>query len=911
MLPTTVVAQRTVTARLNTSTLPDTTQVTSLIEVRGAIDGNGGITLPDGNIIDWSDATTLEPVNTGGDYWDITFQIPADAELQFKFYSDQAEQAGLGGWEGGNDQHTVPAGTGDVDLGIHYFDKADRSYSWRPFEAKPDSVGVWFRVYMSTKDALCKGYDRTQAMTIGVRGEALAGEVHTGPLDWGSTEVVLTREGDDDAKPGFDLYSGVAYYPKALAGQVQNYKYFIEPDGWEEALDTPSTNRQFTVPATDTTLHWIYFSDSSPTTPTTRLSNVTFTVDVTPLEALGLFSAADGDQLQVRGAFNGWNADNLGDSVLLPQGGEGLHANTIPITSIVGQAVAYKFYIDYDETTFADRFGEEPPNGWEEPFSAPGATREFMFTGEATLDLGVQLFSDIGTENVIPEGNLINLAFRVDMTPALSYAADPFEPNTDLVYVDLGADPLWAFTQDDVDATDKQSLFLTDSDGDLVYTGTLQVTAPTYNALQYTYGYGTEGTGYVDEAGGSAAEGGRRRVRYIVPHTDGSWPSEQVWPVDSFTPTGPLPAEDMLMRATRTLNPGWSLVGLPISASDSSYTALFPNVLASTFFGYNGGYVVPEANVLTQGQGYWLRFEAASDINLIGRPKQTMTIALREGWNMVAGPACTLPVDAVDDVGGVLLPGTLFGFDDTYVSATALDPLQGYWVRASAAGVIVLNCEAASKKEGVADPLMALGEMVVEDARGQQQRLYFGNAFAAMPEGAYTRPPTGPARSLYVAFNGDRYATADDAHMAFKDAVYPLQIQVTRLPEGGDGYRLVVGNEVHPMQRGQHMEIMNETAVRLERGTAEAPQTFVLQPNYPNPFNPSTTFRFALPEANTVSLIVYDLTGRQVATVVEDASFNAGWHAVGFDAGMLASGAYVYRLTAGAFSATRTLTLLK
>ena len=88
---------------------------------------------------------------------------------------------------------------------------------------------------------------------------------------------------------------------------------------------------------------------------------------------------------------------------------------------------------------------------------------------------------------------------------------------------------------------------------------------------------------------------------------------------------------------------------------------------------------------------------------------------------------------------------------------------------------------------------------------------------------------------------------------------------------------------------------------------AEVPR---LQGNYPEPFNPVTTIRYALPEAAHVRLEVFDLTGRRVA-LLADGERPAGQYAARFDASRLASGVYLYRLRAGATVQTRTMMLLK
>jgi hypothetical protein len=93
-------------------------------------------------------------------------------------------------------------------------------------------------------------------------------------------------------------------------------------------------------------------------------------------------------------------------------------------------------------------------------------------------------------------------------------------------------------------------------------------------------------------------------------------------------------------------------------------------------------------------------------------------------------------------------------------------------------------------------------------------------------------------------------------------------------------------------------------------GFDQMPSALQLAQNYPNPFNPSTTIRFELPESEHVNLSVYTLTGQQIAQLVNETR-SAGVHEVRFDAGNLASGIYVYRITAGSAVQTRRMTLVK
>jgi len=75
------------------------------------------------------------------------------------------------------------------------------------------------------------------------------------------------------------------------------------------------------------------------------------------------------------------------------------------------------------------------------------------------------------------------------------------------------------------------------------------------------------------------------------------------------------------------------------------------------------------------------------------------------------------------------------------------------------------------------------------------------------------------------------------------------------------------------------------------------PQNYMLHANYPNPFNPETNIKYDLPFESSVTLVIYDITGREVSVLIDE-SKQAGYHSVTFEASHLASGVYFYRLEA-------------
>jgi hypothetical protein len=80
--------------------------------------------------------------------------------------------------------------------------------------------------------------------------------------------------------------------------------------------------------------------------------------------------------------------------------------------------------------------------------------------------------------------------------------------------------------------------------------------------------------------------------------------------------------------------------------------------------------------------------------------------------------------------------------------------------------------------------------------------------------------------------------------------------------------------------------------------------------NSPNPFNPTTTIRFQIPETGSVTLKVFDMLGREIATLVNQ-TMNAGRYVATFDATGLAGGLYLYRLQVGDVALTRKLVVLR
>jgi hypothetical protein len=97
--------------------------------------------------------------------------------------------------------------------------------------------------------------------------------------------------------------------------------------------------------------------------------------------------------------------------------------------------------------------------------------------------------------------------------------------------------------------------------------------------------------------------------------------------------------------------------------------------------------------------------------------------------------------------------------------------------------------------------------------------------------------------------------------------------------------------------------------------TTEVPDKYVLSQNYPNPFNPSTKINFSIPKQSVVIVTIYDITGREVKTLMNQklasGNYSIDWHSVDNSGGSVASGVYFYRIKADNFSETKRMMLIR
>lgn len=147
-----------------------------------------------------------------------------------------------------------------------------------------------------------------------------------------------------------------------------------------------------------------------------------------------------------------------------------------------------------------------------------------------------------------------------------------------------------------------------------------------------------------------------------------------------------------------------------------------------------------------------------------------------------------------------------------------------------------------------------------------------------------------------------------DAGRTFRTNFFQANYIGEPVPSAAFNMLAVVGNFNGNAQYTARMLSDFDFNVSIDRG--ESPLEFALNQNYPNPFNPTTNINYTIAEVANVNLVVYDILGRTIATLVNEVQ-SPGFYNVNFDATRLASGTYIYRLEAAGQVSVKKMMLIK
>jgi hypothetical protein len=372
---------------------------------------------------------------------------------------------------------------------------------------------------------------------------------------------------------------------------------------------------------------------------------------------------------------------------------------------------------------------------------------------------------------------------------------------------------------------------------------------------------------------------------------------------------------------------GWNLLSVPLLAAAMDVSAVFPTA-TSTAYSYDaGGYT--STTTLANSRGYWLKFGAPVNQPISGAMLSSRDVAVVGGWNIIGPFESDVPLASLTTTPAGVIASQVWGYTSgAYLEASTLHPGQGYWVKATAPGILHLSTTAAKQGQSVAshniDPEWS--RLRFEDHRGHVANLYLA------PDGTdnsrFELPPIPPSGIFDVRYvSGGRVETfGDGSHdLRLQDIEPPFTVTASNLHTAAlELHDAVNGEFVRAiLQEGASVTISHklERLVLRETGAQEAiPTEFALAQNYPNPFNPTTNIRFDLPEPSVVTLKVFTMLGQEVATLAGGAqgagSCNVTWDGKNSSGLMMGSGIYVYRIVAvGAsgkdFTSTKRMALVK
>ena len=139
----------------------------------------------------------------------------------------------------------------------------------------------------------------------------------------------------------------------------------------------------------------------------------------------------------------------------------------------------------------------------------------------------------------------------------------------------------------------------------------------------------------------------------------------------------------------------------------------------------------------------------------------------------------------------------------------------------------------------------------------------------------------------------------------------------TQIPSGNSAILEIDGNVeiVSVLGADENANGLDFEIVNAASKESQLPGQYILSQNHPNPFNPTTQISFSLPEVSDVILDIYNITGQKVAALV-NGTLEAGEHSIEWDSRdqsgrPVASGIYLYRITAGDFTDTKKMILMK
>ena len=358
-------------------------------------------------------------------------------------------------------------------------------------------------------------------------------------------------------------------------------------------------------------------------------------------------------------------------------------------------------------------------------------------------------------------------------------------------------------------------------------------------------------------------------------------------------------------------NPGWNLVGVSMNVNLSFYSDVFPDAVPGTMYGFDDTYI-PESE-LVPGVGYWLFFNESGLQTISGESVDSLTLSLVSGWNLISGISVIVDINDAIDPENIIIPGTLYGFSDSYIQTSELEPGKGYWLNAYNSGEIMLSVSAPEARIKIFQPTEHLNTLTLNNTL-----LYFGADVPQEELMSYSLPPKplSPAKDIRFSRN-TKLCSSDECVIEVMNNGQPLVFECEVkdgenweiLDESGNALLFATADKCSD---AQILKFSGETETIVLKKTTpfNTPSEFSFYPAHPNPFNPVTTIRFSTKTDSHLSLRIYDITGKLVETLVEE-KISTGNHTVRWNAEKFSSGMYFVQFQNSGNVQTQKIILLK
>jgi hypothetical protein len=303
------------------------------------------------------------------------------------------------------------------------------------------------------------------------------------------------------------------------------------------------------------------------------------------------------------------------------------------------------------------------------------------------------------------------------------------------------------------------------------------------------------------------------------------------------------------------------------------------------------------------------------NVSFTGFPINELTINLSEGWNLFSGMSSSISSDIVYG-NDIVQGGTIYGLDVVYYNAETIEPGMGYWVRTTEDGEITINSD-LSAKQGLFVNRMDDANSIYFTNENYSTNLYFGVEVPEEELLSYSLPPKFPQMDFDIRFTGNMKYVLDSGEIEVLNHSEMLTIKYDIKIDVGEHMNWVLTSESgknYILENSGDITVPSSERFILKRESV-IPINFTLRQNFPNPFNPITTFRYDLPSDAFVTLSIYDMLGREVTQLVntfQQAGFKSiQWDATNRYGKQVSAGVYLYQIEAGDFVQAKKMVLLK